>query len=216
MWYAVGKSKIREGYSMKHLRKRLLVGLLCIAMTLGFMPEIKAQARGEFDYGTWDINKRVRFNGYDWYVIGGDASSVTLLAADPIGVCSFDDREPHDIYNNRIRANNTYTESKVKRYLDSLTSEGGSFAEVAGAIKSVDLPDVGGTGAKLYLLSVDEALAVPENLRKTEQKSGRTEKAGNGWWLRTPITREGWSMVETLVGDNGTTTDTGGDAASPR
>ena len=191
---------------MKNSLKRFLVGILCIAMAMGFAPEIRVQATSGFDYSTWDANNRVRFNGYDWYVIGGDSSTVTLLAADSISVCSFDDREPHN------RANNSYIQSKVKRYLDSLTDAGGSFADVADAIKSVDLPDVGVTGAKLYLLSVDEALAVSEDLRKTEQKSGRTDKARTGWWLRTPVAHEGYSMIETFVGDNGTTTDSGGDA----
>ena len=128
--------------------------------------------------------KVVRFNGYDWYVIkdnstAADAGSVTLLAKEPIAVSKYD----------KSNSSGAYGSSTVKAYLDGLTAEGGDFADVADAIKSVDLTiyKYAGTdikenieGIKLYLLSTEEVSALPENVRKCSAEKGVN------WWLRSP------------------------------
>ena len=190
---------------MKRVLRKVLAIVISISIIIGLLPGVTVRAAGGFDYSSWDINNKVRFNGYDWYVIDGSSSSVTLLAADPIGVSCFDSRP-------LALADNVYSHSAVKEYLDDLTGPGGAFEGVSGVIESVDLPDVNVSGAKLYLLSVSEALNVPENLRITVQKEGRTDKADNFWWLRSQPAPAGMDKFATCVsGGNGTTTDSGGD-----
>ena len=118
--------------------------------------------------------KVVKFNGYDWYLIEDNSTSetegtVTLFAKDTIGSSRFDN------------SNNVYSGSMVKSYLDKLTAEGGTFADVADAIVSTDLEDVTVTGAKLWLLSKDEVIT-------TYKLSTALNKCSNDWWLRTPVT----------------------------
>ncbi len=134
---------------------RLLSILLTLAMFLGLMPgmSMTAYAYDGNPYASLvNSETTVTFNGRKWFIIADDstavdAGTVTLLAADnSFGLCSFSDDNSAD-----------YSNSKIKAYLDSLTAEGGSFAGVKDAIEDTDLPDVNVTGAKLYLLSIDEA-----------------------------------------------------------
>ena len=126
-------------------------------------------------------NKVVRFNGMDWYIIednstAANAGSVTLLAKDSVGSSKFNENEADG---------NKYSTSTVKAYVDSLTAEGGSFAGVADAIKTVSFTIHGYnsseihdtvTNVKLFLLNASEAKALPQDVRYT----------GNYWWLLSP------------------------------
>lgn len=123
--------------------------------------------------------KVVTFNNKDWYIIEDNstavnAGTVTLLAKDPIGSSKFDDSD---------YLSNDYGISTVKNVLDNMTKTDGSFANVANAIVGVDLIDVGTDviGAKLWLLSVEEAGELPANVRNSSLN----------WWLRSPCNEEG-------------------------
>ena len=119
----------------------------------------------------------VKFNNLDWYILEDNSTSeysgsLTLLAKD-----SFCELQFHD-------SDKDYKTSNVKSYLDGLTAENGSFAAVTGAIKSVDLSDVGVIGAKLYLLSKDEAEKITNNsIKKIRDES--CEGGYGWWWLRS-------------------------------
>jgi hypothetical protein len=134
---------------------RLLSILLTLAMFLGVMPgmSMTAYAYDGNPYASLvNSETTVTFNGKPWFIIADDstavdAGTVTLFAADnSFSFSAFSDNNSAD-----------YSNSKIKAYLDSLTAEGGSFAGVKDAIEDTDLPDVNVTGAKLYLLSIDEA-----------------------------------------------------------
>ena len=125
----------------------------------------------------------VKFNNYNWYIIADnstavDAGRVTLLAADT----SFGKSKFHD-------SSNAYSGSTVKSMLDALTAEDEAIASVKDAIADTKLSDVGIDGAKLYLLSGDEANRVPINVRKIDES----------WWLRSPVNT---SRVKSVL-DNG-------------
>ena len=119
--------------------------------------------------------KQVNFNGSKWLIIedNSENDAVTLLANDT----SFG--------NSAFSSSGTdYSTSTVKTELDSQTAVGGSFYDVADAIKSVDLTDVGVTNAKLYLLSQSEAEALPVNVRAFAFNNN----LGGSWWLRNERT----------------------------
>ncbi|MBO6263961.1 MAG: Ig domain-containing protein, partial [Clostridia bacterium] len=127
-----------------------------------------------------EVIKIVKFNGIEWYVIKDDstavnAGSITLLAKEPIAASKFNEEKDGFAYSNSL----------IRTYLDGLTKEGGAFADVEHAIKSVDLADVNVTGAKLYLLSKTEAntMFATEIGKCTQYKDATVSY----WWLRTPI-----------------------------
>ncbi len=141
-----------------------------------------------------NTTKTVKFNGIDWYIIAGDsiaadAGTVTLFARDPISVSKFNTSE-----------DSTYSSSIIKGYLDGLTAKGGSFANVADVIFSTDLTDVGVQGAKLWLLSLEEAETLSKDISKCSMPSG-TYKNMNYWYLRTP--GEEVPCVAVVSGDTG-------------
>ena len=143
--------------------------VLVLALVAPMLPAMEVQAYEGNPYADLvGTTTAVEFNGMDWYIIADnstavDAGSVTLLAKECISASKFGD------------TNNSYSASTVKSYLDGLTTGSGSFATVADAIKSVDLTDVGVTGAKLYLLSVSEAKLL----------SRENRQIGSWWWLRS-------------------------------
>ena len=88
--------------------------------------------------------KQVTFNGYKWYSIedqSQDAGNLTLFAVEPIDAAQF-------YYNEN--SGNQYKNSVIEKCLNFFTSDEGSFKEVADAIDTTDLNDVGVTGARLY------------------------------------------------------------------
>ncbi len=115
---------------------------------------------------------QVTFNGKPWYIIEDNstavnAGTVTLLAAENLADSRF-----HD-------SSSAYSTSTIRTTLDSMTASGGSFAEVESAINTVSVKGSESDTAvesKLWLLSVDEAKNVPENVRKFSIE----------WWLRSP------------------------------
>ncbi len=114
--------------------------------------------------------KQVSFNGLPWYIISDNstsatAGSVTLFAVDSISQCKFGQT-------------NTYKGSTIQQCLNKMTDADGSFSNVAGGINSVSLSDVEVSDAKLYLLSENEATALPKKVRACSAF----------WWLRTPGT----------------------------
>ena len=119
------------------------------------------------------------FNNIDWYIIEDDstavdAGTVTLLAKEPIF---------HRSFNNNDTDGNNYKDSNIEKDLNSMTTSYGSFAGVANAIVDTDLDDVGVKGAKLYLLSTDEANNLSEDVLKTSTTFG--DNYNRQWWLRS-------------------------------
>jgi len=113
-------------------------------------------------------NLRVNFNGFKWYVIRYDEAqnTCTLFAAEKIGPNSwFDD------------FSNDYSASDIRKLLDGMTAEGGLFEGAAGNIRKTSLSDISPIvdDAALFLLSTEEAEAVPVNVRKY----------GEEYWLRS-------------------------------
>ncbi|MBR1676032.1 MAG: hypothetical protein IJ706_01825, partial [Clostridia bacterium] len=108
--------------------------------------------------------KQVTFNGNKWYIIKDESQSatvgtLTLLYADAsFGKSIFD------------TSSAVYGESEIKGKLDALTDTNGDFSSIADAINDTD-------NGKIYLLSTDEAEAVPLNVRKYY--------SSEAWWLRT-------------------------------
>ncbi|MBP5164243.1 MAG: hypothetical protein ILP08_02290, partial [Lachnospiraceae bacterium] len=159
------------------MKKKLISILLTLVLVLSLMPAVSLRAyayEGNPYTGLVNTTTTVKFNNLDWYIIKDessavDAGTVTLLAKDPIGLSKFDASG---------NLSNDYGISTIKTNLDTLTKLGGSFAGVANAIVGVDLTDVQTpvNDAKLWLLSKDEANALPENVRN----------CGEVWWLRTP------------------------------
>ena len=166
-----------EGKKMKHWGKKLAALLLCAAMATGLLPGMHLTALaydGNPYAGLVGTTTTVKFNGMEWYLIEDkstavDAGYVTLLAKDPVGASHFG-------------AGNQYSTSAIKDYLERLTASGGSFAGVADAIAATDLSDTGVTGAKLYLLSLDEAEGLPKDVRVCSEAY---DADANFWWLRT-------------------------------
>jgi hypothetical protein len=177
------KSKKRNGSYCLRSQKQLLSSLLCMVMaltiTLGLMPDmrltVKAYTSNPYA-GLVGTTTTVKFNNMDWYIIKDDstavdAGTVTLLSKEPIG---------SSIFSN---ISSTYSTSTVKSYLEGLTADGGSFADVSDVIVDTDLPDVSVTGAKLWLLSITEAYELSEDVIKCSQAPGSNL---NFWWLRSP------------------------------
>ena len=187
-------SGVKGEKTLKHkTRTKVWSILLSLALLLGLMPGMSLTALATSPAGaysaydvTTDANKtktgddlaalQVTFNGMPWYIIednstAADAGTVTLFAKECVGVSVFS-----------TNGDKFYSRSTVKAYLDGLTAEGGSFAGVADAIVGTDLTDMSVTGAKLYLLSTDEANAVPADARKCSKPS---EAVRNYWWLRS-------------------------------
>ncbi len=132
-------------------------------------------------------DKVVRFNNIDWYIIKDDSLAVdagilTLFVKEPIGASKFDKSNTAD---------NKYSDSTVRSYLDGLTAGEGSFADAAKAILEKNLSDVGVKGAKLWLLSKKEAGELNENVRKCEKTAGAHYYY---WWLRSPGDADGTAV----------------------
>ena len=169
---------------------------------------------------------RVTFNGMPWYLIEDNstavnAGTVTLLAADTgFGEFCF------DIDDELYGEGNSYNRSDVKTYLDYIVAgiagekmpylkDVPNFKEVADAIQPVTLItyqyDVNGMikasetteNAKLYLLSIDEAKALPKNVRKFSEYSW--------WWLRSPSCRDECFAAD-VSSDTGDVDDNFGDS----
>ena len=175
---------------MKHnWKKSSLVFLLTLLMLVGLFSALGGSAWAQTDTYTSLIptstddatalsGKVVKFNEIDWYIIEDNSTSlnagtVTLFAKDPVVKSKF--------YSNRNDSNaNAYSRSVVKAYLDNQVTVSGSFAHVADAIAPTDLNDVGVTGAKLYLLSEEEATILPVGVRKC------SNAIASYWWLRSP------------------------------
>lgn len=177
--------------------KQFLGWILTFILLAGVMPQtgLRAEAAPAYDLSALIPTaedsvealegKKVSFNGYKWYVTAYDsaAHSATLFSAEYIGVSKF---------NNTIDEGNAYGDSVVKAYLDAQTEAGGAFANVKRALRSADLPDVSVQGARLYLLSKDEAAALPKNVLKcADCESPYATDAG---WLRSGGTLEDYAM----------------------
>ncbi len=173
----------------KELRINAARRLFCLALMLGLMAvmSVTTYAAGAYDdylvkSTDWPEHlkdKVVHFNNIEWYIIADNstaenAGTVTMLAKDPIHTSIFDD------------TSNVYSTSTVKNYLDGLTAEDGSFADVADAIQTVKVRGLESddeVDAKLWLLSVDEANSIPMYVRWCSRAENAED---NMWWLRTP------------------------------
>ncbi len=170
---------------------RGLALLLSFVMAISVIPALKGNVYAHADeskaYAAYDVttdtNKvksgddlealQVFFNGIPWYIIEDNSTSatsgtITLFAADEsFGESKFRSDE----------SSNDYSTSTVKDYLDNVIdgTAGGvlpNFKNVANAIVTNDE-----VGDKLYLLSIDEAGRIPENVRKMSEDGF--------WWLRS-------------------------------
>lgn len=171
------------------MKKRFLGILLSLSLVLGLMPGMGLTALA------WDGNpyaalvptvseegdaltaKQVTFNGKKWYVINDastaeNAGTLTLLYAGSLGTVAFD-----------TGGSNNYASSSIKTALGNMTATG-VYKNVAEAIKDTE-------NGKLYLLSEEEANAVPLNVRKDFDSAA--------WWLRTPA--EGNKVKYVFVND---------------
>ena len=175
---------------MRQKMKHLMGILLSLVLILGMMPGMSLTAYAATETYTKLKNDKtvVKFNNHDWYIIADDSTAtggtVTMLAADTsFGTSAFDSSGQSNSYNN----------SDVKRYLDSIVAgtagEGKpNFAGVADAIQPVTLTtykynsttEVAETteNAKLYLLSTSEA--------KPYKSFYFTGAQYGDWWLRSP------------------------------
>jgi hypothetical protein len=183
--------------------KLLLYTMAIFAIALGLMPGAVITARADGgDYAGYipkdtdsieELNaKKVKFNGYEWYIIADNSkavdATVTLLAAEPLDASDYG-------------TSSEYTDSKVKKYLDGLTYEDGPFAGVLNLIAETDLYDVDLLGTKIYLLSTSESANLPggNSVRKCSQASGAT--SGNYWWLRSKGTGYGMACIDGSTGE---------------
>ena len=189
--------------------------LICIVTLLSLVSIMSLTAFADTTYGAYvpsanddeDVlaDKVVKFGGIDWYLIkdestAEDSGSVILLAKDPIAGLKFNEKDDGYAYSNSL----------IRTYLDNLTAEGGAFADVARAIKSVDLEDANVTGAKFYLLSKSEAEEmIPTNVGKCNKHE---DAETNFWWLRSPskIAASYMPAADGVSGDNGKITLYGG------
>lgn len=162
--------------------KRLTTFLLMLTLMFGMSPEMSLMVKaGTHDFlvllpgnlSVDEVKKRqVTFNDVKWYLIAdgstktdGTEGTVTLLAADGTNTIFGKSK-----YSDHV---SDYSTSTVKSILDSLTAPGGSFADVAYTIKDTDY-------GKLYLLSRQEAEAIPNNLYAASHSWD-----DGGWWLRS-------------------------------
>lgn len=199
---------------MKHkTRTKALSWLLSLALMLSLLPGmgLTAYADGTKAYAAYDVttnnNKvksgdaltalQVTFNDKPWYIIADNSTSategtVTLLAADTsFGMSKFGN------------SNGTYNASVVKNTLDAYTASTGSFANVADAIVATDLSDVSVTGAKLYLLSTNEANELPANVRSLLFTFGGYNPGSYArWWLRSPAPNNDWYYAACMYDGN--------------
>ena len=185
---------------MKRYGKLLLGFLLWAVMMLGYVCSARAATDtythlipSKTDSDEELAGKQVTFNGYKWYIIeyrSQNAGTLTLFAVEPIDAARF--------YNNE-NSGNQYKGSVIEGRLNSFTLDG-TFKDVAEAIDTTDLNDVGVTGARLYLLSDSEADSLPdgERIRKCGQAKGAES---NHWWLRTPGYQG--SYAKAIYGEDG-------------
>ena len=124
-----------------------------------------------------------KFNDMDWYIIEDnssalDSGTITLLMKEPIDASLFRGTSSQN-------DGNAYSGSTVQGYLDGLTAEGGTFADVAGVISPTELADVTPivTDAKLFLPSRTEVKDLLVDIRKCTKPNSVSY---NDWWLRTP------------------------------
>ena len=150
--------------------------------------------------------KQVTFGGIKWYIIEDNSSnasggSLTLFPVECIGDGS--------VFKTQWKAETKYSTSDVKKVVDAMTKEGGILADVAGAINTVNLnTKVYNTdkvfdtvsNVKCYLLDVETAEKLPNNIRKCKTASN------DYWWLRSPhfaIAQEAYIECEYVYGSSG-------------
>ncbi|HCJ42138.1 DUF6273 domain-containing protein [uncultured Ruminococcus sp.] len=148
----------------------------------------------------------VTFNGHEWFVIADDSTSVksgtlTLLAkGTEFGVSNFNPRGSNGEYSN------AYAGSTVAGLFDAMTAENGEFYDVASAIQTVTLENTGEMGAegnidaKFYLITKEEADALPDSIRILNFE--KSEYCG-AWWLRTAVHKNCAAYVFGVANNHG-------------
>ncbi len=171
------KSKVRRALSM------WLSLVMIVSNLAGLMPGMSLTAMAgdiSVSYGslipTGEENeeeleaKQVYFNNIPWYIIEDDSATsgvITLLAA------VYYDKWYYEF--DKDNTTDDYMKSSVKADIDALTEDTqGDFFDVANAI--VNRLDNGTDLGKLYLLSVEEAEKLPQNVLGS---------FGGAYWLRT-------------------------------
>ena len=173
------------------MNKRLFGFLLALVLALVLLPgmSLTAYAYDNNPYAALvNTTTPVKFNSIDWYIIADnstakDEGTITLLMKDPMTAMPFLEGGSED-WTNKVPISYQYSSSTVKKYLDGLTNEDGSFASVADAIAPTDL-DLSYEvvfGAKIYLPS-PELVGLSSDILKCTTADGSHE--GN-WWRRTP------------------------------
>ena len=148
----------------------------------------------------------VTFNGHEWFVIADDSTDVksgtlTLLAkGTEFGVSNFNPRGSNGEYSN------AYAGSTVAGLFDAMTAENGEFYDVASAIQTVTLENTGEMGAegnidaKFYLITKEEADALPDSIRILNFE--KSEYCG-AWWLRTAVHKNCAAYVFGVANNHG-------------
>ena len=154
---------------MTKLFKRPLSILLTAMMIFGIFTALPITVQAADTLPA--IYTLVNFNGYEWYVLGQNSSTITLLVKNSIG---------KKAYHGSLVSNLPYGDSDIKNYLDGLTTSGGTFGEVADAIMTVSIIDNNKTSSnKLYLLSYNEVVGLSTDMKKCNAFDGEAS-----WWLR--------------------------------
>ena len=144
---------------MKNTAKKTLALLLCLVMMLGLLPGMGLTAYADDPYASIkNTTTAVHFDNKNWYLIDYDASTVTLLSKECVGVSTFG-------------SNNTYSGSTVEAYVNSWYTNNIS-ADAKTAVS-------GG----MYLLTTAQANDLTDDIRKCSKPRG---VEGNAWWLSSP------------------------------
>ena len=157
---------------VKNVQKKAALwrGMLALVITFGLMAGLLSGRSMTASAANADpaIGETVKIERVDaeWYVIGISSETVTLFAKKSFADKSFNDK-------NGARA---YQDSTIKTFVEGLVSPGQPLARIKNALATVHVKEPDVSGAVPYLLSVQEANKVSEEMRKDSDSS---------WWLRS-------------------------------
>ncbi|MCR4922655.1 MAG: hypothetical protein K5931_01460 [Lachnospiraceae bacterium] len=169
----INKIKGKENKSSYVLFLYRISLALMLMISLLAITGVKSAAASESKNSTADYFKdmgdktvRIRnlsLNGYspvEWYVIGSDSETVTLLSKSIFGTSIYTDHDVNVLYNN----------SDLKAYVESLIEDGKALA----MLKDL-LAEASGFGKVPYILNENAVKTLSETKRRGD---------GNSWWLR--------------------------------
>ena len=181
-------------------KRQWLSSLLGLVIALGMMTGMNLTVYADTGGGNSYVSPyaslvnrptRISLGSWNWYVIkdestAEDAGTLTLLCAYPCGLSRFNGDEKQ-----------TYSSSEIKSKLEEW-GRSSMFNDIWNVTVPTDLPDVGVTGARLFLLSTEEAQALSEEIRKTRNNTGDYP----AWWLRSNDPQI-WSYADSVLNESG-------------